>query len=51
LRNDISRGPTAFLGSVIRRQFGDAGGYLVSPLALVWFSTHVQITAMKGDHP
>lgn len=51
LRNDISRGPTAFLGSVIRRHFSDAGGYLVSPLAFVWFSTHVQITAMKGDHP
>lgn len=51
LRNDISRGPTAFLGSVIRRHISDARGYLVSPLAFVWFSTHVQVTAMKGDHP
>ena len=51
LRNDISRGPTAFLGSVIRRHFSDVAGYLVSPLAFVWFSTHVQITAMKGDRP
>ena len=51
LRNDISRGPTAFLGSVIRRHISDAGGYLVSPMDFVWFSTHVRITAMKGDHP
>jgi len=51
LRNDISRGPTAFLGSVIWRHFSDAIGCLVSTLAFVWFSTYVQIAAMKGDHP
>lgn len=51
LRNDISRGPTAFLGSVIRRLFSDAGCYPVYPLAFVWFSTHVKTTVMKGNHP
>jgi len=51
LRNDITRGPKAFLGSVIRRHISDAGDYLFSPMDFVWFSTHVQVTAMKGDLP
>ena len=42
LRRDISRGPTAFLGWFIQRQFSDAKCYLVSPLAFVWFTTQLR---------
>jgi hypothetical protein len=48
LRRDITHGPTAFLGSVIRRQFSDARDYFVSPLDFVWLATHVTPATMVG---
>jgi hypothetical protein len=43
----MSLGPTAFLGSVIQRQFSDAQDYLVSLFIFVWFSTQSTLDVMN----